>query len=70
MLELDGDANGTMKLVLHLVGVNPEFQDGRPLHYNLSIESRLADLLRKGAAVYKIPQEIEERLQRFEQKAR
>jgi hypothetical protein len=70
VLELDGDANGTMKLVLHLVGVNPEFQDGRPLHYNLSIESRLADLLRKGAAVYKLPQEIEERLQRFEQKAR
>ncbi len=69
-LELDGDANGLMKLVLRVVGVNPEFQDGRPLHYNLSIESRLADLLRKGAAVYKVPQEIEERLQRFEQRAR
>jgi len=69
-VELDGDANGTMKVVLHVVGVNPEFQDGRPIHYNLSVESRLADLLRKGAAVYKIPQEIEERLERFGQQAR
>ena len=68
-LELDGDANGKMKLVLRLVGVNPAFQDGRPLHYNLSIESRLADLLRKGAAAYRIPKEIEERLERFEQRA-
>ena len=69
-VELDGDANGPIKIVLHVVGVNPEFQDGRPLHYNLSVESRLADLLRKGAAVYKIPQEIEERLDRFGQQAR
>ena len=69
-VELDGDANGPIKLALHVVGVNPEFQNGRPLHYNLSVESRLADLLRKGAAVYKIPQVIEERLQRFGQPAR
>jgi hypothetical protein len=53
-----------------VVGVNPEFQGGRPLHYNLSVESRLADLLRKGAAVYQIPQEIEKRLERFGQQAR
>jgi hypothetical protein len=66
-LTLDGDANGLMKLVLRLVGVNPAFQDGRPLHYTLSVESRLADLLRQGVAAYKIPQQIEERLQRFEQ---
>ena len=64
-LEVDGDANGPIKLALHVVGVNPDFQNGRPIHYNLSVESRLADLLRKSAAVYKIPQVIEERLQRF-----
>ena len=69
-VELDGDANGTMKVALHVIGVNPEFQDGRPIHYNLSVESRLADLLRKGAAVYEIPQVIEERLQRFGQQPR
>jgi len=64
-LEIDGDANGPIRLALHVVGVNPDFQNGRPIHYNLSVESRLADLLRKSAAVYKIPQVIEERLQRF-----
>jgi len=69
-VELDGDANGTMQVVLHVVGVNPEFQDGRPIHYNLSVESRLADLLRKGTAAYKIPEVIEQRLERFGQKAR
>jgi hypothetical protein len=69
-VELDGDANGPIKIVLRVVGVNPEFQDGRPIHYNLSVESRLADLLRKGAAVYQIPQEIEKRLERFGQQAR
>jgi hypothetical protein len=66
-LTLDGDANGVMKLVLRLVGVNPQFQEGRPLHYTLSLESRLADLLRQGVAAYRIPQQIEERLQHFEQ---
>jgi len=69
-VELDGDANGPIKIALHVVGANPAFQDGRPLHYNLSIESRLADLLRQGAAVYKIPQVIEERLQKFGSQAR
>jgi hypothetical protein len=69
-VELDGDANGPIKIVLRVVGVNPAFQDGRPLHYNLSVESRLADLLRQGAAVYKIPQAIEERLQKFGSQAR
>jgi hypothetical protein len=64
---LDGDANGPMQLSLHVVGVNPEFQDGRPIHYNLNVEARLADLLRQGKAVYEIPQVIEERLQRFGQ---
>ena len=69
-VDLDGDANGPIKIALHVVGVNPAFQNGRPLHYNLTVDSRLADLLRQGAAAYKIPQEIEERLQKFGSQAR
>jgi len=64
-LSLDGDANGPLRIGLQLVGANPAFQDGRPIHYNLNVESRLADLLRQSAAVSKIPQEIEEKLERF-----
>jgi hypothetical protein len=68
-LELDGDANGVMRLGLRLQGVNPEFQDGRPVHYNLNVESRPADLVRQTVAVSKIPQAIEERLQEFQRSA-
>ena len=64
-LSLDGDANGPLRIGLQLVGVNPAFQGGRPIHYNLNVEARLADLLRQSAAVSKIPQEIEEKLERF-----
>ncbi len=66
-IELDGDANGKLRLALHVAGTNPDFQNGRPIHYNLSIESRLADLLRESATVSRIPQVIEERLKRFGQ---
>jgi hypothetical protein len=66
-LEIDGDANGPLQLALRVEGVNPAFQDGRPIHYNLNVESRLADLLRESAAVSKIPQVIEDRLKRFGQ---
>jgi hypothetical protein len=68
-LELDGDANGPMRLSLHVVGVNPDYQDGRPVHFNLNVESRLADLLRRSASAGGIPRAIEERLQRFGQPA-
>jgi hypothetical protein len=64
VLGLDGDANGPIKLSLRVVGVNADFQGGRPLHYNLTVDARLADLLRKGKAAYEIPQVIEQRLER------
>jgi len=69
-LELDGDANGPILLSLRLIGVNPEYQDGRPVHFNLNVESRLADILRRSSAAAGIPREIEERLQRFGQPER
>ena len=69
-LTLDGATNGPMQLSLRLIGVNPEYQDGRPVHFNLNVESRLADLLRRSAAAARIPQVIEERLQRFGQPAK
>jgi hypothetical protein len=66
-IELDGDANAKLQLGLHVTGANPDFQNGRPVHYNLSLEARLADLLRESATVSRIPQAIEERLKRFDQ---
>jgi hypothetical protein len=64
-IELDGDANGKLQIALHVVGTNPTYQNGRPIHYNLSVESRLADLLRESATASGLPPVIEERLKRF-----
>ncbi len=62
---LDGEVQGEMKIGLHVRGVNPGFQDGRPVELNLNLEARLADLVRDGAAAYRVPDVIEERLRAF-----
>jgi len=69
-LRMDGDTKSTVALALHLAGANPDYMDGHPVEFNLSIESRLTDLLRRGTAVYKLPQVIEERLQKFSEEYR
>jgi hypothetical protein len=62
---LDGELQGEMKIGLHVRGENPEFQDGRPVELNLNLEARLADLVRAGAASYRVPTVVEERLKAF-----
>lgn len=62
---LDGELQGEMKIGLHVRGVNPGFQDGRPVELNLNLEARLADLVRAGAASYRVPTVVEERLKAF-----
>jgi hypothetical protein len=61
-LAMSGDTQGIVEIRLHVRGRNPEYQSGRPVEFNLNVESRLADLLRKEAASYRIPAEIERRL--------
>jgi hypothetical protein len=61
-LGMNGDTQGIVEIRLHVRGRNPEYQSGRPVEFNMSVESRLADLLRKEAASYRIPAEIERRL--------
>ena len=68
---LDGELQGEMKVGLHVRGVNPGFQDGRPVELNLNLEARLADLVRDAGAAYRVPDVVEERLRAFsEGKAR
>jgi hypothetical protein len=62
---LDGELQGEMKIGLHVRGVNPSFQDGRPVELNLNLDARLADLVRAGAASYRVPTVVEERLKAF-----
>ena len=61
-LTLDGDTHGIVQIGLHLRGVNPEYQGGRPVEFNLNLESELVDLLRRESAAYSIPASIERRL--------
>jgi hypothetical protein len=64
-LTIDGDAAGTVEVAIHLEGSNPAFRDGHPVNFNLSVESRLSDLLSTEGYVYQIPYTIEERLADF-----
>jgi len=61
-LAMNGDTQGIVEIRLHLRGSNPDYQRGRPVVFNLNVESRLADLLRREAASYRIPAEVERRL--------
>jgi hypothetical protein len=68
--ELDGDLAGDIAVALHVRGVNPGFQDGRPVELNLNLESRLADLVRAGQASYRVPEAVEERLRAYSEDAK
>ena len=61
-LAMNGDTHGIVEIKLHVRGRNPDYQSGRPIEFNLNVESRLADLLRQEAASYRIPAEIERRM--------
>lgn len=67
---LDGDLDGAMKVGLHVMGTNPEFQHGRPVELNLNLEAHITDLVRAGVASYRVPQVIEERLRAFSKGAK
>jgi hypothetical protein len=61
-LRVNGDAQGSVVVSLSLLGANPDHRDGQPYDFNLNVEGRLVDLVRKGSVAYAIPQQIEERL--------
>ena len=68
-LEINGPALGEVEIQIRLAGVNPDYKDGYPVDFNLSITSRLSDLLRTGIRIYRMPEEIESRLKAFAERA-
>lgn len=64
-IEINGSALGEVAVQIHLAGVNPDYQEGHPVDFKLSVAARLADLLRDEVRIYRIPAEIEERLRAF-----
>jgi len=68
-IEINGPALGEVEIVIRLAGANPDYMDGHPVDFNLSLNSRLSDLLRTGIRIYRIPEEIEKRLGAFAERA-
>jgi hypothetical protein len=67
-IEINGSVKESVVIQIHFAGVNPDYQSGHPIEFNLSVDARLSDLLRTGMRVYRIPQKIEERLRTFAEK--
>lgn len=64
-LAINGDAAAEVVVAISLEGSNPGYQGGQLVHFNLSVDSRLSDLITKGDAAYQIPHLIEERFRAF-----
>jgi hypothetical protein len=67
-IEINGSATGAVVVQIHLAGINPDYQDGHPIEFNLSVDARLSDLLRTGMRIYRMPEKIEEQLRAFAEK--
>lgn len=62
IVTLNRKLTGDAELTLHLLGSNPNFYEGYPVEFNLSLTGKLDEALRKGLAGYQLPSIIEERL--------
>jgi hypothetical protein len=63
VLRVNGDPHREVAVGVSLAGANPEHRDGQPYSFNLNLEGRLGDLVRKESAAYRIPTEIQKRLE-------
>lgn len=66
-LTVDRQAGGEMFVGMHVRGSNPDFYDGYPVEFNLTVSGALDRVLRQSLAGYRIPDAIEERLEEFAQ---
>jgi Dicarboxylate transport len=58
------EEDGTLKLTARLEGKNPDWQQGRPVHFNLSVQENVPALLKSLRVVQGIEQSLQEHLQR------
>ncbi len=61
--KLDGDTDGPVLLSIRLLGENPDYLDGRPIDFTLSVDSHLVDILQKATAIYRIPDKIQRQIE-------
>ncbi|WP_374383994.1 YdbH domain-containing protein [Dongia sp.] len=65
ILDLTRNLTGDVVLGLHIAGRNPSFYDGYPVEFNLSVEGRLDQALKEGLAGYKVPDMIQQQLEKI-----
>ena len=58
------EEDGTLHLTVKAAGHNPDWQQGRPIDFNLTVQENIPTLLRSLQIVQGIEQSIDERLQR------
>ena len=58
------EEDGTLKLTARLEGKNPDWQQGRPVHFNLTVQENVPALLKSLRVVQGIEQSLQEHLQR------
>jgi hypothetical protein len=63
-LGIQYEEDGTLKLTARLEGKNPDWQQGRPVHFNLTVQENVPALLKSLRVVQGIEQALQERLQR------
>ncbi|HIF97099.1 MAG TPA: hypothetical protein EYQ54_08760 [Myxococcales bacterium] len=60
---INGIASGAVLIELHLAGKNPEYQDGRPVDFNLSLEEQsLPNLLRASRVTHQVPDAVQQKI--------
>jgi len=69
-LSLDGRVGGEMIAKIRVSGANPEFQGGRPVRLNLNLSGKLVSILRQSLRVYRIPEEVRQRMMEYRQQQR
>lgn len=57
-ITLDGELTGKLNIRLSLDGANPQLYDGYPFAVTLSVDAEFATLLRRGLAIYTLPDKI------------
>jgi hypothetical protein len=63
-LGIQYEEDGTLKLTARLEGKNPDWQQGRPVHFNLTVQENVPALLKSLRVIQGIEQSLQERLQR------
>jgi hypothetical protein len=62
-LTLDRQATGDAEIGLHVTGKNPDFYDGYPIEFNLSLAGKLDQILKDSLVGYRVPDLVRERLE-------